>query len=199
MYHLTNLKELITKHDLHITGIIQVGASMGEEIEQFKDAGIENVIYIDANPLSFPELHRKAGANAHTAAIWSSDNKILKFKIMDFLACSTLQNTPFKDINEVKTIDVKTVTLNTFLAQHNYDINNYNMLYLDCEGSEIEVLKGVDLSKFNYVYSEFQTELPNTPENLQKALEGFTEIERVTNAHTEGTAGYWGDILFKRI
>jgi FkbM family methyltransferase len=198
MYKLLDLKRQIEAHNMKVRGIIQIGASMGEEIDMFEECGIEKVIYIDADPLSMPELRRKLNYtdNAYCQLMWNKDGEVIRFNITDFLACSSA-NPIIGDLPVLRTIDQESMTLNTFMRVNEFNQADYNMLYMDCEGSELRVLAGANLANFDYIYTEWQTDYPNTPEALIAALPEFDEVVRITQDHKDGLS-QWGDSLFIR-
>lgn len=197
-----NLKELFAKHKMNVTGVIQIGACNGEELDNFSEADVPALVLIDANPLTMPELRRKIEnrpyTSVHHALIWDKDSEIVKFRIMDFLACSTAIPDSFPELSEIRVIDLESQTLKTFLEKAEVPAADYNMLFIDVEGSELKVLAGADLSKIEYIYVEFQSSLANTPEALAAALPDFEEVDRVTQPSASAASGTWGDILFVR-
>lgn len=196
-YRLMDLKALIKKHHLKIRGLIQIGACNGEEVDMWDENRIEDVIFIDANPITMQELTRKVGDAAYHALIWNADDLVIPFTITDYIACSTA-NPIMAGVNPLHRIDMLTITLRTFLERNHLDPKRFNTLWMDVEASELQVLEGADLSMFDYVYTEFQVKYSNTPEALAAYLTDFVEVERVTREHSQFKDWLWGDILFVR-
>ena len=44
------------KNNIKLTGVIHVGAHRGEEIHQYEDLGVKQVIWVEPNPEIFKEM-----------------------------------------------------------------------------------------------------------------------------------------------
>jgi FkbM family methyltransferase len=53
------------------------------------------------------------------------------------------------DNGQIKLIEVEALTLNTILTRHYPEIDHITILDIDVEGYELEVLRGLDLKKYN--------------------------------------------------
>jgi hypothetical protein len=95
---------------------------------------------------------------------------------------------PGDEIYEVK---VQASTMNSILLKHNAP-KIINFLSLDVEGSEIEVLKGIDFNEFVFEYICVET---RSFEVIEKFLnvKGYGCIETLTNGITHR------DYLFKHV
>ena len=145
---------------MDIKGIIHIGAHYGEEIKDYIDEGIQNVVVFEPLSDNFDILCEKAqdlNANieGHQVALGSkpgeytmyiSDNEkqsssILKPKV--HLTHHPHVKLPSKETVEVHLLD-------------EYDCYDYNFINMDVQGYELEVLKGglETLKQVDYVYCE---------------------------------------------
>lgn len=66
------------------------------------------------------------------------------------LSCSGIKSISSKEFGDVGAVNymVPALTLNTILQKHYPEINQIDILDLDTEGSEMQVLKGLDMQKY---------------------------------------------------
>jgi FkbM family methyltransferase len=112
-------------------------------------------ICIEPIPDVYNSLVKNRPKSLHcNRAIFSESNKIIKFDIAnkynllsgisEYIDCHT------KTVNKNKTqIEVLTLTFNDLLIQYNAPAY-IDYLSLDTEGSELEILKSVDLNKYTF-------------------------------------------------
>lgn len=141
---LINLDGLVTKYNLKISGIIQIGANRGQEIEHFYGLGIDNIVAFE--PLQenfqiltarFPQLkaHKVALGNDISVVTMNVSNNeqqsssILKPKVH-------LRQHP--DVHFIGQEQVPMTKLDVFAA----DNVGKNLIMMDVQGYELEVLKG---------------------------------------------------------
>jgi FkbM family methyltransferase len=169
----TNLFSLLSNLELPLPrGILQVGASYGQELEDFIGHGIKKALLIEALPepfehisqicqktpgyIAFNGLCSEASGIEHVFHIASNggqSSSILKpikhLEIFDFVKFEEeirLRSTTVDDIIQ-------------FLIQNNYSsiTDDLDTLYMDVQGAEFKVLLGSPrtLKQINYIYTEF--------------------------------------------
>lgn len=149
----------------NVNGVIHVGAHAGQERELYDFYNL-NVIWIEPNDEVFDLLEDNIKnfpkQKAFKALITDKDNEIYDFRITDDRGGASsiykldLHHKMFKGINESKIIKIKSKTLSTFIEENQINLEKYNFLNMDTQGSELLVLKGSShiLNRFIYIKSE---------------------------------------------
>jgi len=144
---------------------VEIGASDGISLsntylleKEYKWKGI----CVEPLPNEFAKLKQNRSAICSDRAIYNTSNQILKFVIKECSLCSgilesldesvKIDNVVYKrgpndDVRSV--IDVTSITLNDLLISSNAP-HFIEYLSLDTEGSELEVLKSVDLNTYTF-------------------------------------------------
>lgn len=152
-------------------GILQVGASYGQELEAFINNGINNALLIEPLPEPFAyisEICRKIpGYIAFNGLCSESSGQEHKFHIASNGGQSSSILTPDKHkdmFSQVKfddEVSMQSTTLDeilTFLNSNGYSkiIGKLDTLYMDVQGAEFRVLLGSPrtLKQINYIYTE---------------------------------------------
>jgi FkbM family methyltransferase len=201
---LLNLNSLIKQYNVQITGVIHVGGHIGDELHEYKNNGIENIIIFEPQSHCFEKLSIKAkevqlpaklvnkalgnkiGRIAMTSDPTGLCGSILKPKLH-------LELSPDVIFSEI--LDVEISKLDNEISEN----HTYNFLNMDTQGYELEVLKGGKrtLEKMQYIYTEVnQAEVYENNamiHELDEFLESY-EMERiVTGWHGSQT---WGDAFY---
>ena len=161
-------------------GVIHVGGSIGQERRQYYELGLP-VIWVEPIPEIFEQLKENIkyykNQVAFKALITDKDNKYYKFYITNNRGESS-SIYDFKLVNEVwshieifKTMRLKSITLKTLLKREKINLKKYDSLVLDTQGSELDVLKGADLTYIKYI----KIEVPNF-----EAYKGGCQVEEVS-------------------
>ena len=186
---------------------MHIGAHTGEEREDYHNMGVENVVWVEADPKTFhtleTNLERFENQKCYCFAATDKDGEELNFYVANngesssILEMDThLHHHPGIKVIEEKT--VKTKTLDSFLKEESINIQNYNFLNLDIQGAELMALKGMlnSLEYIDYIYSEVNDSEVYKDcakiDEIDEFLSGFG-FERVETAMTG--AG-WGDAFY---
>lgn len=152
-------------------GILQVGASYGQELESFMNHGVNNALLIEPLPQPFAyisDICRKIpGYIAFNGLCSEASGQEHKFHIASNGGQSSSILTPDKHkdmFSHVKFGDqvlMQSTTLDeilSFLNSSGYSgiIENLDTLYMDVQGAEFRVLLGSPrtLKQINYIYTE---------------------------------------------
>jgi len=158
--------ELEKRHKFKPKGVVHIGGSTGQERFFYANAGIENVVWIEAIPKVFEELKRNVSGFpkniALNACISDKDFKSVTFNVSSHGGESSSvfnfkeHSKHYPDIKFVEQLKLTTIRVDTLLTMKEIDIRDYDYLSCDLQGSELVALKSMGdmLRCFNYVYIE---------------------------------------------
>ena len=187
---------------MSISGIIHVGGHYGEEIQDYVDEGIQNIIVFEPLTNNFQILEKKCqhlnvNIIGHQVALGSS-KKIVEMYVSSNNALSSSILKPkihlvqYTDIlfNQKEVVEVDLLD--------NYKTDNYNFLNIDVQGYELEVLKGGQktLEHIDYVYCEVNRDEVYENNAYIQEIDDYLlnfNFERVEVAWIGET---WGDALY---
>jgi len=135
----------------NITGLIHVGGNLGQEIALYEQYSL-NVIWIEPIPEIFEKLQENINEHPKQKALryllTDADDQEIFLNIANNDGASSsildlaLHADIWPEIYYIKSIPCKTITLNTLIKREGININLYQALVLDTQGSELLVLKG---------------------------------------------------------
>lgn len=207
---LINFSYLLEKYNFKPTGIFHIGASHGEEMEEYLKNGIERQIWIEAIPEVFEKLKQKLEpypwAKPINACISNKIGERVKFNITnnDGQSSSFLPMkdhlTAHPDVKVVNTIELVTTTADQLASFLDLEIALYDFLNIDLQGAELMALQGFarNLAKINYIYIEVNEK------ELYEGCPHKAEIDAFLLQHGfEGveesiTSWGWGDKFYMR-
>jgi len=198
----------------HVRGVIHVGANTGQEAELYQSFGLD-VVWVEPIPEIFEKLHRHVARFRAQAAfrylvtdedckdclLHVANNDGASSSILDFRAHSEM----WPDVQYTHSIVVKSVTLGTLVSRENIDVERFDALILDTQGSELRILRGAAelLSNFRFI----KAEVPDFEAyrgcgrvaelSAFMLSKGFREYCRVPFMHTPGVGTYF-DVVYKR-
>lgn len=157
---------LLTKYNLKPTGVFHIGASTGQEAKDYYNAGVYDVIWIEAIPEIFTQLQQHISAYhkmiAYNECIGNKDGFEVKFNVSSHGAQSSsilelgTHKEAHPEVSYVSSFKAKTKRIDTLLHEKNIDLNYYNFLNIDLQGAELMALQGmgVELHKIDFIYIE---------------------------------------------
>jgi FkbM family methyltransferase len=197
------LKKLMDRFKFKPTGVIHVGGNIGEEAIQYANAGIEKVIWIEANPGIFTKLQGNIkGYRGHTAVLACVGDEDGK-EVMFHVANNAGQSSSYFDLGthknqhpEVKYVEDIPMTLQR-IDSLGLDLNGVDYLSMDLQGSEYPALRGMGdiLRQLKYAYLEINRA------DVYKGCAQVNDIDLFMNGFgfkrvaTEWCGG-WGDGFF---
>lgn len=207
---LIKFNKIVEKYGIP-NGIIHLGAHLAEEMQDYINYKIDNVVWVEANPRLYEELKSIIKDTNHIAIselLSDIDNVDMKFNIAknyyngNYQSSSVLEfgtheiNHPH--IKMVDSIILKSKTINTVFNEYGLDFNNYDFLNLDLQGYELPVIIGFgdNISKMKYIYSEVNTD--EVYKNCSKIgdLDNYLFNYGFERVETEMTDANWGDALY---
>ena len=201
---LLSFTALKRKYNMNIKGIIHVGGHYGEEISEYVQNGIQDIIIFEPISENFDVLsERVQDLNANIAGyqvalgsergeftMYVSDNEkqsssILKPKVH-------LTHHPYVKFPSTEEVEVNILD--------NYDCFGYNFLNMDVQGYELEVLKGATktLEKVDYVYCEVNRDEVYENNAYVEELDEFLAQYDMERVMTSWEGQIWGDALYVR-
>jgi len=197
----TNLKR---KYNMNIKGIIHVGAHYGEEISEYIDNGIQDIILFEPLVENFDVLSKKVktlnanieghqvalGSKKGDATMYVSDNEkqsssVLKPKVH-------LTHHPHVKFPSTEEVEVHLLD--------DYNSKDYNFINMDVQGYELEVLKGgtKTLEHVDYVYCEVNRDEVYENNAYVEELDEFLSGYNMKRVETDWAGDIWGDALYIR-
>lgn len=199
---LLSFTDIFKKYKMNITGIIHVGGHYGEEIKEYINNGVKDIIVFEPLTENFDILQKNclaldANIIGHQVALGSScgimnmyvsnnqkqSSSLLKPKVH-------LEEHPevLFDENEIVEVDIL----------DNYQTENFNFLNMDVQGYELEVLKGAKktLEKINYVYCEVNQKEVYEKNALIHEIDEFLLRYNMKRVETSWYTQSWGDALY---
>lgn len=203
------LSELISEYNVKPRGIVHVGAHEGQELDSYLEHQVPEVIWIEANPTICETLKMRLmphkGHTAYQFAAHEQDQQIVQLNVMENTMSSSilypkkhLEYYPHVPVTEK--IDVVTKKLDTFFAEENIDMSQFNFLNMDIQGAELMTLKGCEMNlvHFDYIYTELNTDYLFEGCCLADEVDEFLMKRGFTRVATRMTGDNWGDALYVR-
>ncbi len=189
---------------MNIKGIIHIGAHFGQEIPDYIDCGIQDMVMFEPLEDNFKVLAEKAkGLNAnivgHQVALGPEPGKT-KMYVSDHNRISSSILKPKVHLTHhpnVKFPETEEVEVNCL---DNYDCFNYNFINMDVQGYELEVLKGgkKTLEQVDYVYCEVNRDEVYENNAFVEELDEFLAEYNMERVMTSWEGQIWGDALYVR-
>lgn len=189
---LLNLIDLHKKYNLQIIGLIHIGAHKAEEYKVYKRLDIKNVVWVEANEDLIPVIKKVIGNQTVINAVISDcEKQVIYYKCSLTGSNSILEpNLNLKWRNDLylkQKVSKNAIPLKQLQT-------NENFLYMDTQGSELDILKGSDLSKIDYIYTEVHK--VQTYKNCPHVNDIDKYLTDYNRAETVWTRDRWGDAFY---
>jgi FkbM family methyltransferase len=212
-------KEMFPRQGINdVTGIMHVGAHLAEELSAYTELGIHNVVWVEADSMTFRKLHEIVPKHQYVvqAAVSDTIGEVVKFNVANNGQSSSLlelgtHETEHPDVEFIDTVEVFTHTIEEILdclaptwpenpIIFGHPITSINMLNLDIQGAELKALKGAGgwLKNIKYIYTEVNEKELYKGCALLPDLDAFLAAEGFKRVETEMTRHGWGDALYVR-
>ena len=199
---LISFKDLVKKYGMIITGVIHVGGHYGEELQDYIDEGIQDIVLFEPLNENFDILKEKAenlnanivghqvalGPEKGTATMYVSDNEkqsssVLKPKVH-------LTHHPHVKFPSTEEVEVHLLD--------DYNSKDYNFINMDVQGYELEVLKGgtKTLEHVDYVYCEVNRDEVYENNAYVEEIDEFLANYGMERLETNWEGDIWGDALY---
>jgi FkbM family methyltransferase len=197
-----NLQELVHKYNMHIKGVVHVGAHFGEENEAYDKLNIQHRMFFEPASRNYYKLQQvlKGSHTAYNAALGNENTEVdMYIETINNGASNSilkpvrhLQQYPWITFPEKETVHMYR------LDDIEFEEKNYNFINMDVQGYELEVLKGSVrfLQKVDYVMTEInRAEVYENCAKIDQLIDflspyGFQLVEQDWGGDT------WGDGFF---
>ena len=199
---LISFKDLVKKYDMIITGVIHIGGHYGEELQDYIDEGIQDMIIFEPLESNFKVIEDKAqylNANieGHQVALGSKTGEVMMYVSDNEQQSSSILEpaihlTHHPHVKFPTTEDVEVDLLDE------YDCKDYNFINMDVQGYELEVLKGATetLKQVNYVYCEVNRDEVYENNAYVEEIDEFLAGYGMERVETDWEGDIWGDALY---
>lgn len=188
-------------------GVIHVGAHAAEELCVYDSLGINNVIWVEANPSLLPRLISKTknhpGSSVHNFAAFNIDDSFVELNVANNGESSSIlefgtHSVEHPHIHYVDKVKVPTLTIDTFINRNGYDRDLFDFLNLDIQGAELIALKGMQtqLKNVKYAYLEVNEKHLYKECHLMNEIDDFLKNFNLVRRLTKMTQHGWGDALY---
>lgn len=198
-------------------GVIHIGAHLGEEALSYYQAGVKNVLWIEANKNLMAGLFdstkkfNSVGLEQEYYNLCLSDvsDEIVSFNIANNGQSSSILEFGkhaelYPHIKYTNKIEMKTTRFDEFAKNKKIELALYDFVNLDIQGAELKALKGFgDIFSthphIRAIYTEINTDEIYKDcakvENIDEYLQQFG-FQRVATRMEPGAG--WGDALYLR-
>jgi len=197
-----DLKELISKYNMSIKGVIHIGAHYGEENPVYNEIGIPNRVFFEPLKKNFKKLRENVGDGypLYNIALGNDTKDVEMYVESINLGQSSSILKPMGHLIQYPhiTFDEREIVPMKKLDDIGLNMSNFNFINMDVQGYELEVLKGAKntLKNIDFIMSEINRD--EVYENCAKIYEldeflqdyGFEWVEE------DWGGDVWGDGFF---
>lgn len=201
-----NFTEIVNKYG-RPKGVIHIGAHLLEERPEYLKNGLDNTIWIEANPRiiqQIPQILESEKIINHT--ISDMDNMIYQFNITNNGQSSSileldLHKNHHPEIYVTDSITIRSKRMDTIISDYEINIDNYDFINLDIQGAELLALKsfGNLISNFKYIYTEINTNYLYKGCALVHEIDEYLLKFGFVRKETFMTDAEWGDALYVKL
>lgn len=203
---LLSLTGLLAGFGLRPTGVLHLGAHMGEEAADYVKNGIGDVVWVEGNPALLGPLkeqvepygHRVLGALLDEESGRDVDLKVTNNTQSSSILALGTHRVHHPDIDVGHSVSLQTTTVDDLAAAH--DFTGLDFLNIDLQGAELRALRGgvQTLAGVRYVYTEVNREEVYEGCALIGEIDAFLEAQGLRRVITRWTPAQWGDALYVR-
>lgn len=203
---LLSLSDITKKYDIHIKGVIHIGAHYGEEYEIYKTQNVNNFIFFEPLGHNFSVLYSRLKDKSDVILVnkalgATNDKVIMNVEEANCGQSSSvlkpklhLQQYPHIVFNKKEEVDM--ITLDSYFSDSS--ILDFNFINIDVQGYELEVFKGSinTLKHIDYIITEVnRAELYENCCNVYE-LDCFLSSHGFARIETNWEGITWGDALY---
>ena len=199
--------EHLKSANIDIHGVLHVGAHECQEAEFYSSIGVspEKTLWIDAIESKVDQAKARGIPNVYHAVITDKDNDTVNFNISNNEQSSSIlelgtHTVEHPSIHYIKTVQEKTITLDTFFKNESINPDKYTLWNFDIQGAELLALKGAEnaLKYAKALYLEVNTSSLYKGCALLPELDSYLELRGFERVELKMTTHGWGDALYIR-
>jgi FkbM family methyltransferase len=190
------------KYGITTHGVIHVGMHKAEEYPIYKNCGVEEIIFVEANrDLAHGWVNDDPHCHVVHAAV-SDKEEIIKFHITNNGESSSILELGdhakiYPHIVNVDTVEMKTTTLDTIIERVGVYKFVWNVLNLDIQGAELKAMKGLtNWDSIEAVFTEVNYREMYKGCGLEPEVTKFLEDKGFEKVEEDDTGCGWGDALY---
>lgn len=159
-----NFDYLVNKFNIKSQGVLHVGASTGQERDDYNRHGITKQVWVEAIPNIYEQLKLHVGADAIAIneCVSDTDGVDVTFNISN----NDAQSSSFLELDHHSVIhptvfythQLKMITkrIDTIIKEYGVNLDGVKLLNLDIQGAELLALKGMGdlINNFDYAIIE---------------------------------------------
>ena len=163
---LIDLRELVPRYSMHITGVLHLGAHLGEEGDVYNQVGIPEVVWVEGNPDLIGPLEQAVSRYPSQKVIQALVSDKVEDAVFHItrdpegtaMSSSILELERHLEIapwvQEVGQQQQQTTTVDLLASE--VDMSRLNFMNLDLQGAELLALKGSEqfIQHVDYIYTE---------------------------------------------
>lgn len=182
-------------------GVLHIGAWDAWEAKQYAHFCGDNSVFLEANPNSYERFKNEIerfGQKIYNLAAWNVDDLEMNLYCPKSNPDSSSLIEQSGDI-----IKTKTITIKTLFERENLKFENYDLLNIDTEGSELQVLEGIgeEIKNFTYIIIEVSDLGSDFDKQVNEFIlsKGFIHVKDSTSHRSSVTGKMFCDKLYKKI
>jgi len=199
-----DFKYLCEKYKIKPNGIIHVGAHLMEERENYLSMGIDDIIWIEANPEIFNIIKFDSDKELFfNYAISNKDNELCELNVTNNGQSSSILELDKHKIYHpsvyvTEKVSVTSKTLDRLFDENNIDAKKFNFLNIDIQGAEYLAFLGSNktLEKIDYVYSEVNEGTLYKDCGLISDIDNLLSKYGFKRVETDMSPWEWGDAFY---
>ena len=160
MYMLISVEELARNWSIRPSGVVHVGAHLGEEASAYQEFSWLPVTWLEAQPELAQKLQERLHSPAHRvlqAAVWNVNDLVLNLHVASNSQSSSLlefgsHSADYPDINFTREIPVESKRLDALIQPSEMP----NFINIDIQGVEMQAIEGLGdlIEKIDYIFVE---------------------------------------------
>lgn len=201
----SNVCAFCKQNNIEITGIFHVGAHECEELEDYKNNGIEeqNIVWIEGNKEIYDRMKGRGIKNLINEVVDEISGREVTFNITNNGQSSSILELGTHErhhphVTVTRTEKHITKTIKDIATDYSLDFSKYNFWNLDIQGAELRALKGAGdvINHAQVLYLEVNTE------HLYKDCALIGEIDEYLSQYgfkriaVQMTQYCWGDAIY---
>jgi FkbM family methyltransferase len=192
----------LKKYNITPHGVLHVGMHKAEEYRIYKKAGVDKIIFIEAN-INLVNSCKIVDKNCHIIHAAISDKmEEVEFNITNNGESSSIlplgeHAIMYPQIHYIDKIKMITETLDKILKRFDIHSFNFNVLNFDIQGAELKAMKGLsDWSNVDAVFTEINFIEMYKGCSLISEIDEFLNEKKFDRVETVDTGSGWGDALY---